>query len=94
VTRFQASFTFDAATPEDAEAIVGTWVVTPGVTLMSLTGQVDILQSGPQDLPYGGPVAPALAAAKLPPPPMDSAPYMPPPPTPPTPEPTEHPEEA
>lgn len=77
MTQFQASFTFEADTIEEAEAIVSTWEVTPGVVLMSLSGMVQALRYGPQPIPYGGSVAPAFAGG---PPAPPSLPYAPPPP--------------
>jgi hypothetical protein len=76
MTQFSATFTFEADTPEDAEEIVGQWTVTPDVTLVSVSGVVQVMQAGPQPIPYGGNVAAALDAQ--PPPPMPPPPPLPP----------------
>ena len=38
---FSAWITFEAATLEEAESIVGTWVISPGAALESLSGTVN-----------------------------------------------------
>jgi hypothetical protein len=60
MTQWSATFNFEADSAEEAEAIVGSWTVTPGVTLMGVSGFVNVLQSGPKPIPYGGNVAAAL----------------------------------
>jgi hypothetical protein len=69
--QFQASFVFDAETVEEAKEIVGTWTVTPGVALMSLTGSIAVITTTPQPILFGGPVAQAFAKndSAIPPPP-------------------------
>lgn len=37
---FSVNFTFEAEDLAEAEAIVGTWVITPGVTITSLQGTI------------------------------------------------------
>jgi hypothetical protein len=71
MSRFYVHFSFDADTLEEAEAILGTWKVTPGVTLMSLSGSVQSMTNGPQPIPYGGSVGAALKSAEPLPPPKE-----------------------
>lgn len=79
---FSVNFTFEAADLEEAEELVGTWVVTPGTVLTSLQGTINPMFR-PTQVGMDGKVGTAVAAARMPPPvPMlAAAPPQPPPPT-------------
>jgi hypothetical protein len=71
---FTVMFQTDAATLEEAEAVVGEWTVTPNTMLVSIVGSVSS-EGMPVTIPDGGRVA-------------EGTPYAPeqPPPPPPPPE--------
>jgi hypothetical protein len=76
MTNWIVNFGFEAASQEEAEAIVGSWVVTPDVTLLSL-----IVQNPPRvpyTLRYGGSVAEAFTVDPMTAPPGTPQPNAPP----------------
>jgi hypothetical protein len=80
---FTATFQFDAKDQEEAEAILGSWTVTPGARLLSLAGVITQVWT-PVEVGSSGSVGTALATAiqatkeftppPLPPPGVDSIP--------------------
>jgi hypothetical protein len=81
---FSVNFTFEAADLEEAQEIVGTWVVSPGTVLTSLQGTINPVFR-PTAVGVDGKVGTAVAAAQ-----MEQTPpvVMPAPPPPPVPMPT------
>ena len=57
------SFTFEAETIDEAQAIVATWTVTPGAQLVGLSGTVQGVQR-PVVVAMGGTVGSAVRAAQ------------------------------
>lgn len=66
--KVQVILQLDAESQEEAEAIVGTWTVTPG-TFVTSVGAKMIVRS----VTYGGPLA-QVVGAPAPPPPMPPLP--------------------
>jgi hypothetical protein len=68
--RFTVTFGIEAENIEKAEELVGTWTVTPGITLYSIVPIPEALP--PATIPASGSVATALATSRMPPPPPPS----------------------
>jgi hypothetical protein len=61
---FSVNFTFEAADLEEAQEIVGTWVVSPGTVLTSLQGTINP-SFRPTPVGMDGKVGTAVAAAQM-----------------------------
>lgn len=59
-----ASFSFEAESLEEGEAIVGTWVVTPGTRLNGVQASLSRTPGGAVEVGSTGNVGTALAVAK------------------------------
>lgn len=57
------SFTFEAESIEEAQAIVASWTVTPGVRLTGLSGTTPGVQR-PVEVTMGGTIGSAMQAAR------------------------------
>jgi hypothetical protein len=71
MSRFSVTFMLDADDLDAAQKLVGTWTVTPGVTLFGLV-QLASLGGPPVPIPPTGNVASALATAAASPAPGQS----------------------
>jgi hypothetical protein len=80
---FSVNFTFEAADLEEAQEVVGTWVVSPGTVLTSLQGTINPVFR-PTPVGMDGKVGTAVAAAQM----KESSPVMAPAPPPQPPPPT------
>jgi hypothetical protein len=76
MAQFIANFSIEAATLEEAEAAIGTWVVSAGTTLTSLTGMV-ASSLAPIDVAEGGSVADGVRTPSQPMDPTTSQPMEP-----------------